>query len=162
MAKKPETPASTSAFDNAKLYTWVKALEGKINNLNREFNMVKNDLIKRSAKDKKDLKNFDSELVDLRHQVESMNNKLDLIIKELKQTAGIEEVEVIKKYIEFWNPMNFVTQKDLDRLFEVKKNELLNAAKGKNLKVSESKSKKSKSSGKDSKSKKDDKHSPFT
>jgi|APSaa5957512622_1039677.scaffolds.fasta_scaffold150037_2 hypothetical protein len=160
MAKKTAAPTAESTFGNAKLYTWVKALEGKINNLNREFNMVKNDLIKRSAKDKKELKNFDSELVELRHQVESMNNKLDLIIKELKQTAGIEEVEVIKKYIEFWNPMNFVTHKDLDRLFEFKKDELLKAAKGKDTKNSV-KSGNKKEKVEDKEDKKKEKHSPI-
>jgi hypothetical protein len=41
--------------------------------------------------------------------------KMDLVIKELKQTAGIEELMVIKKYMDYWNPLNFVTQKDLDR-----------------------------------------------
>ena len=43
-----------------------------------------------------------------------------LIIKELKQTAGAEEVMTLKKYVEFWNPLNFVTQKDLEKAVEGK------------------------------------------
>jgi len=124
MAKTQPTLAAGS-FDNAKLYTWVKALESKINNLNREFTLVKNDLIKRNNGLSKDMKNLDKEVVDLRRQIEENTKRTDLIIKELKQTAGTEEVQVLKKYIEFWNPMNFVTQKDLDRLFEQKKEEML-------------------------------------
>lgn len=124
MAKPQPTP-STGSFDNAKLYTWVKALESKINNLNREFTLVKNDLIKRNNDLKKENKNLDKEIVDMKRQLEDSTKKTDLIIKELKQTAGSEEVQVIKKYIEFWNPMSFVTQKDLDRLFEQKKSEIL-------------------------------------
>jgi len=130
MAKK-EPIAAAPALDTAKLYSLVKALEIKINNLNREFNLVKNDLMKRSSDTKKNIKNFDKELLDLRHKQEENIRKTDLIIKELKQTAGREEVQVLKKYIEFWNPVNFVTQKDLDRLFEQKKNDLIAEMKAK-------------------------------
>ena len=31
-----------------------------------------------------------------------------------------EEVETLKKYLELWSPMNFVTQRDLERLVENK------------------------------------------
>jgi hypothetical protein len=45
---------------------------------------------------------------------------MDLVVRELKRTAGIEEVQTLKKYVEFWNPMNFVTQRDLDKAIESK------------------------------------------
>jgi len=43
-----------------------------------------------------------------------------LIIRELKRTAGKEEITVLKKYLEYWNPINFVTQRDLERTLEIK------------------------------------------
>ena len=46
--------------------------------------------------------------------------KIDLIIKELKLTAGKEELMTLKKYIDLWNPMNFVTQRDVERVIEEK------------------------------------------
>ena len=58
--------------------------------------------------------------MELRHQQEKMDQKMVLIIKELKQTAGAEEVMTLKKYVEFWNPLNFVTQKDLEKAVEGK------------------------------------------
>ena len=48
---------------------------------------------------------------------------MDLIIKELKITAGKEELMTLKKYIDFWNPMNFVTQRDVERVVEEKMSE---------------------------------------
>jgi hypothetical protein len=32
----------------------------------------------------------------------------------------MEEVETLKKYLDLWSPLNFVTQKDLDRAVETK------------------------------------------
>ena len=49
---------------------------------------------------------------------------MDLIIKELKLTAGKEEVLILKKYIDLWNPMNFATQRDVERLVEEKISQL--------------------------------------
>ncbi len=119
MAPTPEVPPS-SGFDNAKLYVWVKGLESKVNNLLREVDILKNDFINRANKLNKDFKTLNDDMVELRHEQEKMDQKMVLIIKELKQTAGIEEVMTLKKYVEFWNPLNFVTQKDLEKAVESK------------------------------------------
>lgn len=109
-----------SGFDPAKLYVWVKGLESKINNLLREVDVLKNDFIKRANQLNKDFKTLSDDLVEVRHEQEKMNQKMVLIINELKQTAGAEEVVTLKKYVEFWNPLNFVTQRDLEKAIETK------------------------------------------
>lgn len=115
MAEKPPPPP---AFDNAKLFVWVKSLEGKTNNLIREIDILKNDLIKKNNQMKKEVKAFNVDLLEMKRQQEKTVEKMDLIIKELKKTAGIEEVMTLKKYIEYWNPINFVTQRDVERVVE--------------------------------------------
>lgn len=117
--KPPEQPG----FDSAKLFVWVKALEGKVNNLIRELDILKNDLIKKNNQMKKEVRASSEELMEMKHQQEKTAEKMDLIIKELKQTAGIEEMMTLKKYIEYWNPLNFVTQRDVERIVENKLNE---------------------------------------
>ena len=105
-------------FNDPKIYVWVKGLEGKVNNLLREVNVLKNDFIKKNNKLSQDLKTTSADFLEMKHEQEKVLQKMDLIIKELKQTAGIEEVMTIKKYLEFWNPLNFVTQRDLERAVE--------------------------------------------
>ncbi len=112
--------AVSSGFDSAKLYVWVKGLESKVNNLTREFDLLKNELIKKNSQMLKDLKTTSDDLVEAKHQQEKMQQKMDLIIKELQQTAGKEELAVLKKYMEYWNPLNFVTQSDLNKAVESK------------------------------------------
>ena len=129
MAKNKQEVQPQSSFDNAKLYTWVKALEVKINKLTREFELIKNESIRRNNDNRKDFKHLTEEVLEFKNNQDKISQKMDIIIKELKKTAGIEEVQVLKKYIEFWNPLNFVTQKDLDNHFEAKKEELLNSLK---------------------------------
>ena len=119
MAKAVEAPPG-SGFDPAKLYVWVKGLESKINNLLREVDVLKNDFIKRANQLNKDFKTLSEDQLEVRHEQEKMNQKMTLIIDELKQTAGAEEVATLKKYVEFWNPLNFVTQRDLEKAIESK------------------------------------------
>ena len=120
----PSQTAPTQEFDSAKLYVWVKGLESKVNNLLREVNVLKNDFINRANKLNKDFKTLSDDLLEIRHEQEKTNQKMTLIINELKQTAGAEEVVTLRKYVEFWNPLNFVTQRDLEKAIESKLDEL--------------------------------------
>lgn len=112
MPAKPQP--EQQGFDLARLYLWVKGLESKVNNLLREVDVLKNDFIRKNGDLRKTTKVINDDLVELRHEQEQLLQKMDLVIKELKQTAGREEVEVLKKYLEYWNPLNFVTQRDLE------------------------------------------------
>jgi hypothetical protein len=107
-----------SSFTPAKMYMWVKSLESKVNNLLREVDVLKNDFINKNTHFKKDLKTFNEDLMELKHEQGKMSQKMDLIIMELKRTAGAEELASLQKYINLWSPLNFVTQRDVVRIME--------------------------------------------
>ena len=112
------TPVQPPANDTSRLFVWVKGLEGKLNNLLREMNIIKNDAMKKQSQLRFDVKAMNDDLLELKREQEKINQKIDLIIRELKQTAGAEEVLTLKKYLDLWNPLNFVTQRDLDRALD--------------------------------------------
>ena len=119
------SPASDQPFDAAKLYTWVKALESKVNNMARELGVLKEGFLKKNVDMKKEIKSISDELLELRRNEEGTLQKMDIIVKELKQTAGIEDLMVIKKYMEYWNPTNFVTERDVQRVVNARFSQLL-------------------------------------
>jgi hypothetical protein len=120
MAQVQPSQQQQQGFDNAKLYMWVKGLEGKVNNLLREVDLIKNDFLHKVDTLKTEVKTLNGEIVELKHTQERDSQKMDLIIKELKKTAGREDVATLQKYVDFWNPMSFVTQRDLERAVEAK------------------------------------------
>jgi len=120
----PPTAPQAEGFDPAKMYVWIKGLESKVNNLIREVDVLKNDFIKRANQLNKDFKALSDDQLEVKHEQEKTNQKMMLIINELKQTAGQEEVMTLKRYLEYWNPLNFVTQKDLEKAVENKVEEL--------------------------------------
>jgi len=119
MATPPPAPEQ-QAFDPARMYVWLKALESKVNNLVREVDVIKNDLVKKQNQIKKDLKTASDDVMELKHSQEQSVQRMDMIIKELKQTAGVEEVMTLRKYVDLWNPMTFVTQRDLERVVDAR------------------------------------------
>lgn len=116
----PEKEEKGEGFDLSKIYIWVRGVESKLNSLRREFEVLKEDSARKQEKITKEIKTINSELMELKREGEKTREKMELIIKELKLTADKEEVEVLKKYVEFWNPINFVTQKDVERVVEEK------------------------------------------
>lgn len=116
-------PPQQTGFDAAKFYLWLKGLESKVNNLLREVDLIKNDFIRKNDDLRRDVKTLNEELLELKREQEKTLQKMDLIINELKQTAGVEEVQTLKRYVELWNPMTFVTQRDLERAGKLKMEE---------------------------------------
>jgi len=113
-------PPPQQSFDPGMMYVWIKGVESKVNNLIREMNVLKNDFTRKASDLKNEVKVFNEDLLELKREQEKTMQNFNLVVKELKQTAGIEEVITLRKYIEFWNPMNFVTRRDLDRIMETK------------------------------------------
>ena len=116
MEEKPQP----SGFDTQHLYVWVKSLEAKVNNIIRELGVLKTDMSRKTKTSQDDVKMLTTELLELKREQEQTLQKMDIIIKELKRTAGKEEVLALKKYVDLWNPMHFATERDVERMIELK------------------------------------------
>ena len=66
------------------------------------------------------LQSTDSEILDLKRQINDFSQKLDIIIKELKMTAGQEELNTLKKYLDLWNPSRFATREEVEKIIKEK------------------------------------------
>jgi hypothetical protein len=50
------------------------------------------------------------EMDEIKKQITDMVDKLKIIVRELKECAKRQEVDVLQKYINIWQPVNFVTR----------------------------------------------------
>lgn len=65
------------------------------------------------------------EVSDLHRDLEDLKDKMRLIVKELKDCAKSDEVAVLKRYLQMWEPVQFVTQNEIDDIVERKIEEKL-------------------------------------
>jgi len=45
-----------------------------------------------------------------------IEDRILMIVKELKLTARKEDIAVMKKYVELWNPMRFATKEQVENI----------------------------------------------
>ena len=63
------------------------------------------------------IRTFGEEIDEMKKTVSDLHDDMRLIVEELRMTAKIEEVKVLQKYIDLWNPVNFVTAEEVKRIF---------------------------------------------
>lgn len=67
------------------------------------------------------------EMTELRKELNELRDTVRLIIKELKDCAKSDEVKILDNYINMWQPMDFVTKKEVARIIEEILNERLDS-----------------------------------
>lgn len=64
----------------------------------------------------KDLKVMSGDLVDMKKQIADVREKLELISEEMSKLVEKDEFRVLEKYLDMWQPMNFVTRNELAKM----------------------------------------------
>jgi hypothetical protein len=65
-----------------------------------------------------EIKANQSQLDDFRKELNDMKEKFKMMISEIKECAKRQEVDVLKKYINMWEPINFVTRNEMMKLIK--------------------------------------------
>ena len=78
-----------------------------------------------------DIKLINEDIKEIKEDMENLKNTTKNLIRELKLFAKKEQVKVLEKYINMWNPLNFTTEEDVLELIEKNKIKNANTAKKK-------------------------------
>jgi hypothetical protein len=98
----------------------LRVLEERYTNVQVELRVTEENMIKRNKKLTTDIKTLTMDITELRKEINEIKDKVLLIIKEMRNSAKREEIKVLQKYIEMWEPMNFVTHKEVEEIIEEK------------------------------------------
>lgn len=96
----------------------IKIMEEAINNLRRKILVNEQNDLNRQKKVLFDQKSALGEINEIKKDIENLKRVLREMINELKACAKKEEVEVLKKYINLWNPIKFATEETVERMIE--------------------------------------------
>lgn len=118
MAK--EEPQQQPRFDFRALNNRLRLLENKANNLDQKTELIENNLLDYQKETKKSLDVINSDILEIKRELEKVRDKMDEVIKELKLRASQEELNTIKKYLDLWNPVNFVSRNEVEKIVEEK------------------------------------------
>lgn len=113
-SKQPPQPLPGPDIGN--ISRRIKLLEQHYTNLNNRFQLTDQNIITTSRRVTKDVKTINSEINEIKLELINIKEKIELIIKELKESAKKEDIAVLKKYINLWDPMNFVTINQVEKI----------------------------------------------
>ena len=118
-ASKPKEPGvDVTEINNQmnNLSLRLRVLEERYTNMRRKTQMIEQNMLSNQKTLKDDIKLIDSDMTELKREVIEMNNKFRQLIMELRNCAQKEEVNLVKKYVEMWEPVNFVSANQVEKI----------------------------------------------
>ncbi len=120
--EKPIQQAQSFADDKLnELLRVLRTMEERFTNINRKLDVLESNFLAQQKKMNKDFMLAESDLVEMKKELSSFNYKLNLLGKELLLCARKGDVDSIRKYLEFWQPMNFIRREEAERFIQLKK-----------------------------------------
>lgn len=102
----------------------LKMIEERTSNMRNTMQLTDANLLEFNKETNRNMKMIHAELLELKRDFNDLKEKTKLIVKELKDTAKNDDVKLLERYINLWEPVNFVTKKDVERIVEDKLSEL--------------------------------------
>ncbi len=87
----------------------LRMQEERQENLRNKMQLIEQNMISIQKKFLAETKTITIELTELNAKIRDIEEKMSIIIKEVKLSAKKEEVDVIKKYLDYWSPVQFAT-----------------------------------------------------
>ena len=96
----------------------LRVIEERNQRLNERLQLTDQSALRMNKRLSEEIKIANEDITELKLEVAEIKEKIMLIIKELRSSPKKEEFEILRKYIEMWEPLNFVTHKEVENIVE--------------------------------------------
>jgi predicted RNase H-like nuclease (RuvC/YqgF family) len=96
----------------------LMVIEERYTNLRKKTQVTDQNMLASNKKFMTEVQTTNSELDELKKQLNDTIEKMKIMVRELKECAKHQEVEVLQKYINIWQPINFVTRDTVTKLIQ--------------------------------------------
>lgn len=109
----------------------LRVLEERYTNSRRKTQLIEENMLSNQKKFAEEMRLVHSEIDDFKHTIREVEERIIMVIKEIRMMAKKEDVDTMRKYLELWEPVNFVTQGQVERITKEIVEEMLEKEKGK-------------------------------
>lgn len=100
----------------ADLLSRLRLLEGRYANLRREHQLTSHNMIEHHQNLAKQQRKLSDQLLELKRNVRDLKEQLDTMTGELADAATHHDLQVLERYLDFWQPMDFLTRNEAEKL----------------------------------------------
>lgn len=118
-ASKPEPANEAASYLSDQINNLsrrLRMIEERFTNIRNKMEVDEKNMISIHKKVNSEFKTFNSDFTEIRSDIKDIRQEMSMIIKELQLTARKEDVKVLEKYIEIWQPLNFVTKNQVEKI----------------------------------------------
>ena len=98
----------------------IRELEGKYNLLRDRVLLINNNMIEEYKKIAKDLKTTEAESREIKTELYNLKEALKDIAREISNFAKKDDIKVLEKYINMWDPLKFITVEEVEEIINKK------------------------------------------
>tara|TARA_Y100000310_G_C20639988_1_gene793358 strand:+ start:934 stop:1272 length:339 start_codon:yes stop_codon:yes gene_type:complete len=92
--------------------------ESKISTLRERLLVTDSNMIGENKNLSQDIKSLSSEIMELKNELNLIRETIKDIARTTENFASTQDLKVLEKYINMWNPLNFVTEKEVKKIIK--------------------------------------------
>ncbi len=123
--KKPGEEVKKTGFGDVSnevnnLSRRLRILEERYLNLRKKSQLTEQNMITLNKKVHSEIRDSFAEITEIRHQIKKLAEQMQMMNSELSECAKRNDLNVIEKYVSYWEPMSFVTSQEANQIIEEK------------------------------------------
>jgi hypothetical protein len=84
--------------------------------LRKKLIVIEQNMLANHKRVMSEVKAYQDDISDIKRVIHEIEDRVIALIKEIQLTAKREDIEVMRKYVELWNPTRFVTVTQVERI----------------------------------------------
>ncbi len=109
------------AAELANINRRVRIVEDQLATLRSHIDMLDSNLVEKHKSNIDDIKEMQASIREVKVAIKDNKEMFDRIINRLNDFASKENVKVLERYINFWNPLHYVTKRVVEDLIKENK-----------------------------------------
>lgn len=94
----------------------VKLMENSIAALRASLQSLEQNYVKHAKESTRDIKSLEEENDELKETMRQVKDTMKKVLEDFENAAQKSEVDVIKQYLDLWNPVKFTTPEQVKRI----------------------------------------------
>lgn len=103
----------------------LRIIEERYSTLRNKSQVSEQNIIELEKDVTADIKLLSDDVTDLKRDIKDIKDKLTLMKAEMKNLVNKNDFKIMERYLDMWQPMNFVTRNELNKLLQDKKKQNL-------------------------------------
>ncbi len=98
----------------------LRIAEERDSEIRKKLLVVEQNMLSNNKKAMAEVKSVQTEINEVKRTIQAVEDKMISIIKELRLMARKEDIDVMKRYLELWDPVKFITAERVEKIIDEK------------------------------------------